>query len=60
MCICNNCERIFEEDEIRWIEESRGEHFGYPAYERWATCPYCHSDDIEDYEEPDEDEEDDE
>lgn len=43
---CDNCGRIF--DEPITVKENMGEHFGFPAYEEWAACPYCKSTDISD------------
>lgn len=36
---CIECGHIFENPRI--IEESRGECFGYEAYERIGVCPIC-------------------
>lgn len=36
---CLECGHIF--DQPRIIEESRGECFGYEAYERIGVCPVC-------------------
>lgn len=58
MYICGECGMIF--DEIAHWEESRGEFWGQPAYERMSGCPYCHSTDFDEYDpdaENDEDEE---
>lgn len=38
---CNECGSIFHEDKLVDVREYRGEHFGFPAYEEWAECPYC-------------------
>ena len=51
---CNDCKKTFEE--VATWRESRGECFGYPAYETMWGCPFCYSGD---YEEVKEDEEDD-
>ena len=37
-----DCGAIFEEPD--WVEESRGEFWGMPAYERMAYCPHCGDD----------------
>lgn len=46
---CETCGRTFEDDEYIIIRENMGEHFGFPAYEEWAACPYCKSTDISEY-----------
>ena len=38
---CISCGEVFEEP-AEW-EESRGECFGSPAYEKCCGCPYCSS-----------------
>lgn len=51
---CECCKEVFQEPRI--IEESRGEFWGAPAYERVAVCPWCGSDDIDwNYDEEEED-----
>jgi hypothetical protein len=45
MYICKDCGEVFAECDTR--SEYRGECFGFPAYEDYACCPYCESDDIE-------------
>jgi len=42
MYICIDCG--FEFDEPAEWEESRGECFGFPAYERMSGCPCCKGD----------------
>lgn len=39
MFICYECGRVF--DEPKGYSESRGEHFGFPAYEDYSGCPSC-------------------
>lgn len=39
MYVCLDCYATFEEP-ARW-KESRGEWFGFPAYEKMRGCPYC-------------------
>lgn len=62
LMICNQCEEIFPEDEAEY--EDRGQWVpwqeGY-AYEDIGArvCPYCGSDDIENYYGDDEEDEDD-
>lgn len=40
--ICTDCGECF--DEPKYIKESRGEHFGIPAFEYMAVCPFCGGD----------------
>jgi DNA-directed RNA polymerase subunit RPC12/RpoP len=47
---CGRCGREFEEDEIRYISEFRGECWGVPSHEEIGVCPYCGDDDIEEVE----------
>jgi RNA polymerase subunit RPABC4/transcription elongation factor Spt4 len=56
MIICNDCGRIFEDDELKVTKDYR-ECFGFPTYEEFGECPYCGSDDFEEYEPSEEDEE---
>ena len=58
-CICNDCEKVFDAEEMETIFESRGEYWGFPAYEEIGLCPFCHSDDIGEYEGDDEDDDED-
>lgn len=51
---CVDCGAEF--DEPREYRESRGECFGFPAFETLSGCPFC----LGDYEETTEEEEDDE
>lgn len=53
--ICNECGELFEHPKI--IKESRGECFGFPAFEDVAVCPYCRGDFREADEEETEEEE---
>lgn len=55
---CNNCGEKFSEPDS--YEECVGEYWGAPAYQTFACCPYCGSDDITDYDDYDEEDEDDE
>lgn len=59
MLRCCDCGWIGTGDELKAVEESRGEFWGTPAYETMYYCPCCGSDDIEDDYEPDEEEQDD-
>lgn len=56
--ICYN-DHVFDECDLEWIEESRGEFWGMPCSERVPVCPFCRTDGITDYEEPEEEEEED-
>ena len=38
---CSNCRRIWREEDLTDIEESRGEFWGRPCYETFAVCPEC-------------------
>lgn len=56
---CERCGETFNESEVvveKW-REYRGEYFGFPAIETVSEehCPYCNSEDIEEYYEEDED-----
>lgn len=42
---CTCCKAIFDEPGIRY--EKVGECHGSPAYEPWAICPECGSDEFE-------------
>ena len=46
---CNDCGNTFHDYEIKTIYEDRGEFWGAPAYEPIGLCPYCNSDDFEEY-----------
>ena len=52
---CEECGNVF--DEPKMVQECVGEFWGTPAYETWAVCPDCGSDEIEDYEDNEIDEE---
>lgn len=46
---CTECGRTFDDGNIATWEESRGEFWGQPAYERMCGCPYCYSSDYEEF-----------
>lgn len=46
---CAECGNVFSEDEVATWEESRGEFWGMPCYEKVSGCPYCHSGAYEEY-----------
>ena len=54
-CKCCECGQIFDEEDIKYVEEYRGEFWGAPAYETMPCSPCCEAD-FEDYY-PEEDEE---
>lgn len=54
--ICRDCEEIFYEEDAGSYQESRGEFWGAPCWESLMCCPYCKSDDIEEYQEEEEEE----
>ena len=47
MIICGECEKRFDEEEIKTVSECVGEYWGVPAYQDYGTCPFCGSDCIE-------------
>lgn len=46
---CCNCGQLFHEDDIKYVEEPRGEFWGQPCTERMSYSPCCEAD-IEEYE----------
>lgn len=44
--LCDNCHAIISEEELASENESRGEFWGFPAYETISVCPYCHCSDL--------------
>ena len=44
MLKCVECGHVFSEYELNIWEESRGEHFGIPCYEKTSGCPICEGD----------------
>lgn len=58
MLRCNDCGWLGYFEELKRVEESRGEFWGAPAYETMYYCPCCGGEDIDDYKGEDEDEED--
>ena len=44
MNICLECGKTFEDSEIAHWQESRGEFWGFPAYETVSGCPRCQGD----------------
>ena len=45
--ICNECGEVFDEKEIEWRKEDDDFQYG----ERYGSCPFCNSFDIEEEEE---------
>ena len=44
MLKCLECGHVFSEYDLNTCEESRGEHFGIPCYEKMSGCPICEGD----------------
>ena len=42
--VCLECGKVFEEDEIVYVDEDRGEFWGAPCTERVAYSPCCTAD----------------
>lgn len=38
--VCLECGEVF--DKPIELKDDRGECFGFPAYENFSVCPYCH------------------
>lgn len=53
---CYDCGKVFDEEDAGTYYESRGEFWGAPCSERMSCCPFCRSDDIEEYEETEDEE----
>lgn len=45
---CLECGNVFDDDEISYWSESRGEFWGEPCSEEMSGCPHCGSGDYED------------
>lgn len=43
---CTNCERFINEEDIDTRQECMGSFWGSPAYETFAICPHCGSDEV--------------
>ena len=56
MVRCGDCGWIGYSDELKRVEEPRGEYWGVPCSETMYYCPCCGSDYLKDYKEEDEDE----
>lgn len=55
--LCWECKSEIQGDDLKAVEESRGEFWGTPCYETMYVCPNCGSDDLEEiYEDEDDDE----
>lgn len=39
---CLECGHVFDEEDVAEWEESRGEYWGSPCYEKMSGCPVCH------------------
>ena len=55
---CDDCGWIGYHEELKRVEESRGEFWGAPAYETMYYCPCCGSEDLDEYHGEDNDDED--
>ena len=44
---CLDCGSVFDESDIKQVEEYMGECHGAPAFEYWNACPFCESYDVE-------------
>lgn len=42
--VCLECGRVFEDSEIKYVEEDRGEFWGAPCTETMAYSPCCEAD----------------
>ena len=38
---CSYCRTILDEEDLREVEEPRGEAWGQPCYETISVCPIC-------------------
>ena len=45
--ICLTCGRIFDNEDLCYIQEYRGEYQGHEVYQPIECCPFCKSDDKE-------------
>lgn len=41
---CEDCNSVFDHEDVKIRKENMGEHFGSPAYEEIACCPNCGAD----------------
>lgn len=51
---CYDCNKVFDEADADSYQEYAGEFWGMPAYETFAKCPFCGSEDVEETDEEDE------
>ena len=54
---CYDCGEVFEEEDADSRSECVGEFWGSPAYDTIPICPFCHSDELEEYDEKEDDDE---
>ena len=54
--VCLGCGKLFDEEDIKVVEESRGEFWGFPCTERMYYSPCCTDDYDDAYEENEDDE----
>jgi hypothetical protein len=52
---CANCGAELEEDEVKTIEDPRGEFWGMPCSETIYVCPVCGTDALEEEDKENED-----
>lgn len=53
---CLGCGKLFDADDVKKVEESRGEFWGFPCTEKMYYSPCCTGDYEEAYEDDEEDE----
>ena len=46
---CDNCGRVFTDEQADTRKECVGEFWGAPAYKEYLVCPDCKSDEIDEY-----------
>lgn len=49
MMYCHECKNEFDESDMYHYRELVGEFWGAPAYQTYAVCPYCRSDNYDEY-----------
>lgn len=52
---CSDCGRVFREEDADCKKDYAGEFWGAPAYQDISICPFCRSDDLEEFSYPSED-----
>lgn len=46
---CCDCDKEFTEDEAEYRSENIGEFWGAPAYTNVLICPFCGSDEVDNF-----------